>query len=105
MISNQAQSGYQNQPATLRLHKVAHCELCHIKLYARILVMDTYLERKHDYTCTNYLVDAAQQGTVALLSKGRKRQQAGIKAALNLGAFIVCEALAQRKAQPPRCNC
>jgi len=67
--------------------------------------MDTYLERKYDYTCTNYLVDAAQQGVVALLSKGGKRQQAGIRAALNFGAFIVCEALAQRKAQPPRCNC
>lgn len=89
----------------LSLHDLAHCGLYYIELYARIFVMDTYLEGKHDYTCTNHLVDAAQQGMVALLSKGGKRQEAGIRAALNFGAFIVCEALAQHKAQPPRCNC
>lgn len=80
-------------------------KLCYAGLYARIRVMDSFSERKHDDTCTNYLVDAAHQGIVALLSKGVKRQQAGIRAGLNLGAFIVCQALAQPRTQPPRCNC
>ena len=66
--------------------------------------MMVYLEDKPEQRCYELLVEAAKEGTTALLSKGEKAQQAAIKAGVDFLGFIVCEALAQRS-KSPQCKC
>lgn len=67
--------------------------------------MVTYAEIKNSNTCGDYLNDAITQGVTALVAKGEKRKEAGIKAIFSLGGFLLCTALTQEKAPQNTCSC